>query len=449
MKLYIKLTESREKIIDQFKITDRDDHIYNNLNEAAIDALNRAFKDINFRTLQNPSQYQQLVDKLFNSSDSETYVCNEEDQEQKIVYEIFKIEHPKNITNYLIKRLKKAGFIEAFVNYFSDDYVNDEQWFDSWHHTICDKFYDVLKLYYKDAKYGKTQKIVNMMFKHLYCMNFGKNEEKDKSDWRVLNEEFFDHCHLTLDSFTLEWFWREIGDSNNIKGLNNNYKIIKGKIDQWSNLQFREFEKDVTSRVHRLEKYNTCDNNCLIITEKKEQTSDESNDDSKMECEPRYHYMFFVDIIRQFFPKTNPPPKTKTLTSEQKRYEHLTPFQAEFYIWPEIQLHLTAEALFGQSIGQEEMITAIDEVKKKENEEELKTKENELEEKKRRYPNRGRKGLEDEIKKIKTPVQDMDEAKKIYRKLPLEKKLEILQTKINILINHSKGQPTENQNGRT
>ena len=95
------------------------------------------------------------------------------------------------------------------------------------------------------------------------------------------------------------------------------------------------------------------------------------------------------------------------------------------------------------------MITAIDEVKKKENEEELKTKENELEEKKRRYPNRGRKGLEDEIKKIKTPVQDMDEAKKIYRKLPLEKKLEILQTKINILINHSKGQPTENQNGRT
>ena len=47
-------------------------------------------------------------------------------------------------------------------------------------------------------------------------------------------------------------------------------------------------------------------------------------------------------------------------TNEQKRYRGKTPFQSEFYIWPDIQLHLTAEALFGQSIGQEETMEELE-----------------------------------------------------------------------------------------
>ena len=124
--------------------------------------------------------------------------------------------------------------------------------------------------------YGKAQKIVNMMFKHLYCLN-GADAYKD----------YFKYCHMVLDNFTLEWFKREVGEK---------------RIVSWSNLIYKEPFAD-------------------------------HND-----------YMFYQEKIRKYFMPT---------TSSKHTYIGLTPFQAEFYIWPEIQLHLATEALFGQNIGRD------------------------------------------------------------------------------------------------
>jgi hypothetical protein len=354
--------------------------------------LERAFRDINFRTLTRSKD--------------------------------LKLTENEKITPFLIKELKEAQFIANYISmFFADEFLTEEK-FDKKHHEACVQFLKVLQKYYPDAAYGKAQKIVNMMFKHLYCMKIGEAK-------KMLDEKYFEHCHLTLDSFTLEWFCREVAAWHKIDG---GYKITKGAIDQWSNLQFVRVEH---SREDRINRY-TEDNSCRLVPVQMKQNNGE-----------KYHYMFFVDIIRQFFPTTNPSQKTKTLTPEQKRYEHFTPFQAEFYIWPEIQLHLTAEALFGQSIGQEEMIEAIDKKNKEANETTLNEKRQILDDKKSRSPNARTKGLEAEIKKLEAPVQDMDKAKAIYQELSLTEKLEILKRKIELLINHSKCQPTENQNGRT
>jgi hypothetical protein len=95
------------------------------------------------------------------------------------------------------------------------------------------------------------------------------------------------------------------------------------------------------------------------------------------------------------------------------------------------------------------MIEAIDKKNKEANETTLNEKRQILDDKKSRSPNARTKGLEAEIKKLEAPVQDMDKAKAIYQELSLTEKLEILKRKIELLINHSKCQPTENQNGRT
>ena len=48
------------------------------------------------------------------------------------------------------------------------------------------------------------------------------------------------------------------------------------------------------------------------------------------------HILFFVNKIRKFF-EENPD-----------KYPGLTPFQAKFYIWPEIQICLSAEELLSR-----------------------------------------------------------------------------------------------------
>jgi hypothetical protein len=107
-----------------------------------------------------------------------------------------------------------------------------------------------------------------MMFKHLYCLNGA--EEYDK-------QGYFKYCHLTLDSFTLEWFHRNV--------------VKKGKIGIWSNLRY---------------------------------------DESVAEHE---NYIYYISKIENYFNSNNGE-------------NGLTPFQFEFYMWPDMQIQLAAEAFY-------------------------------------------------------------------------------------------------------
>ena len=61
---YIELTTTRKQVIERFKITERDDHVFSTLEEAVRDALKRSFLDINFRTLHERSECQKFAEKL-------------------------------------------------------------------------------------------------------------------------------------------------------------------------------------------------------------------------------------------------------------------------------------------------------------------------------------------------------------------------------------------------
>lgn len=89
--------------------------------------------------------------------------------------------------------------------------------------------------------YGHAQKIINMAFKYLYCIYY--KAEK-------LDENKFTQCHMPLDSFSLEWFYRyyqkndcrrEIKACNEEININingelfcKNGKIKKDSISSWS-----------------------------------------------------------------------------------------------------------------------------------------------------------------------------------------------------------------------
>ena len=259
---------SHEDVIRQFEMKNKPSIRLSaedqTLQELVQYALKMAFKDFNFRTLH----------KVRIEEDKDTSVLDEKLRELKK-----EKGEEVTVTAYLMEHLGKK-FESRFVKYFQGESLSKEE-FDRWHHETCQLFldnldgtgeYEGLCKIYRNLNYGKAQKIVNMMFKHLYCF---QSEENWKTRW----EPYFRHCHVTLDNFTLEWFRRQVPPNQ--------------RIDSWSNLVYLKTPMD-------------------------------KND-----------YLFYQTNIRKFF-------------DEQKGtssiYRDVTPFQAEFYIWPEIQLHLAAEA---------------------------------------------------------------------------------------------------------
>ena len=211
------------------------------------------------------------------------------------------------------------------INNWLDDSRTDfsEEAFDAWHSAACKEVLEVLQDYYTnnngtEVEYGKSQKIVNMTMKGLYCL---KDADQKNS--------YFEHCHIPLDSFTLEWFKRDIVEPD--------MQLTKGMIDSWSTLQYGENNKTKYSVKRR----------------KQGETENQDNTEADRDASSQeyYTYNYIIDRIRGYFDDTN----------ENNPYKGLTPFQAEFYIWQEIQLHLATEALFGQDIGRDAAMDYADE----------------------------------------------------------------------------------------
>ena len=121
-------------------------------------------------------------------------------------------------------------------------------------------------------------------------------------------------------------------------------------------------------------------------------------------------------------------------TPEQDKHRGRTVLQSEFFIWPEIQLHLSAEALFSQSIGEEEIFCKLQEMLSIKHQTEISIKEQELE-KAREKGLKKATIIEQEIIKLKGG-KDMAAARDIYRDMPLSDKISLLAEKINILLRY-------------
>lgn len=73
--------------------------------------------------------------------------------------------------------------------------------------------------------YGQAQKIVNMAFKYLYCL--------DCHDLSI--NEKFDECHMPLDGIMLEWIYRNLNEDSSIQ---------KSKNGPWSRMIYSEEDVD-------------------------------------------------------------------------------------------------------------------------------------------------------------------------------------------------------------
>lgn len=240
-------------------------------------ALEKSFADFNFRTLKRSAKFTAEYKKY-----------EQEVKEKRAAQPRGKKDKEARVSDLLLPRFEKE-FVYRFHNYFVSSPFEKAEDFDVWHHTTCEMFMDIMNSEgeyenkytkaYDSLKYGKAQKIVNMMFKHFYCID-GAYDYK----------EHFKYCHMVLDNYTLEWF-----DTRN----------IGKRIDSWSNIVYAE-------------------------------PSVNKND-----------YMYYQSKIRDYFDSVN------NETYRDVANEALTPFKAEFYIWPEMQWEMSARGVTAQNILKE------------------------------------------------------------------------------------------------
>lgn len=194
-----------------------------------------------------------------------------------------------NILQSITCKDERENLVSLLSQYFEEDKPANQNAFNSWHNAVCDKILSMIDPLYETVYYGKAQKILNMTLKNLYCTTFGQ-----------ARKEYFDFCHMPLDSYTLEWAYRNV--YSYLRSLDEpKEKLTKERTPSWSNLQ-SEFDEN------KKDKY--------------------------------YSYQFLTERIIQYFDAYN------------KHVDpNLTVLQAEFVIWKDIQLELSLENLYSQLLS--------------------------------------------------------------------------------------------------
>ncbi len=217
---------------------------------------------------------------------------------------------PASVTN-MFEKLRTGGFVHRMKAYFIEQ-VMDQNEYDEWHHAMCIEFKNCIENgnIQKIETYGKAQKIVNMTMKTIYCLEGAKEKAE---------EGYFQYCHIPLDSITIDWFRNKVARDWYNEGKTRDRKIKTslegGPLPKWGNINFKD-----NSLEYDFEKLD--------------------NDATSWLKDNNYHYMFFVIMIREFFKKGN----------KKNIYDGLTPFEAEFYIWPEWQWESAAQNLMEQDL---------------------------------------------------------------------------------------------------
>lgn len=86
----------------------------------------------------------------------------------------------------------KNACIDYLVEVFSNTFQIED--FDAWHQALCMELINRWNSVSEDfGTVGKAQKVLNMTFKYLACISNAY-------------DGIFPSCHMTLDSYTLDWY---------------------------------------------------------------------------------------------------------------------------------------------------------------------------------------------------------------------------------------------------
>lgn len=130
----------------------------------------------------------------------------------------------------------KDKFFDSFSEEIQKIFIKKESNFSP--KFLFDKFTEFFQSYGYTVTYGQAQKVINMTFKYLYCLD-------DKKQYK---EDIFDKCHMPLDSFTLAWYKRNILKKTDAKDYQ-----IKSE-DSWSKLEKEKYTHIQELIKNRVEK---------------------------------------------------------------------------------------------------------------------------------------------------------------------------------------------------
>lgn len=138
--------------------------------------------------------------------------------------------------------------------------------FDAWHTETCNQYCSYMNSWLRSKgfsfymTYGRAQKVLNMIFKYLYCT----------TAYKAKVESIAPFLHMTLDGYTLSWYRDVVVDSIN---KNSSVKIKKCDISDWSKMnekdkrQYIDIQKDIRAYLNSIADYQYYINTEIISTD--------------------------------------------------------------------------------------------------------------------------------------------------------------------------------------
>lgn len=184
-----------------------------------------------------------------------------------------------NLDDMASKACGEACNLSSLISQLMGESLTKEA-FDAWHESTCEEVAQFLKEYYVPEDCSYG--------KAQKIVNMSLKNLYALCTVKGIDDQyapFFRWCHVPLDSFTLEWFCRE--------SIAHKQAVTKGKVLNWS----------------AIDQYGDKDTDEYVATDEKKY----------------YTYFYFQKKFREWYP------------------DSVTPLQAEFIHWPQIQTELAAE----------------------------------------------------------------------------------------------------------
>lgn len=131
----------------------------------------------------------------------------------------------------------KEESIKFWLDYFKNNSpfgISNQNDFDKWHREACEAYCDHMNSKFPsfNMTIGRAQKVLNMIFKYLYCTDAYKADV----------EKIAKFLHMTLDRKILDWYHKDVS------------KICK--ITAWSKIDYYDCYLTVQKRIREYLKNN-------------------------------------------------------------------------------------------------------------------------------------------------------------------------------------------------
>lgn len=163
--------------------------------------------------------------------------------------------------------------------------------FDDWHRKTCEAYCKHMNQQFAfSMTYGRAQKVLNMIFKYLYCT----------AQYKTKVDQITPFLHMTLDGYTLRWYKEVV-----VKYINDHLpkgvkKLKAGVVSDWSKMDqgaYIDIQYRIKNYLQSASDYQYTINASITYESTEEPTQNRKTIIVNVPFDPQRKFPFFAEFI--------------------------------------------------------------------------------------------------------------------------------------------------------